>query len=163
MHKYKQLISLGIVFLGSMNFLNVAQAQDLLWDANWREIDRIERERMYGEESSEGRSDDPVQGAISWSDSTGRYGWVWGYNDYYAAGKAAIQECGVSDCDREVFYRFGALARESDNTWTFVSAQTQEEAAEDALESCEVHIVTTYDTCEVLLIVGSKEGTIFQK
>jgi hypothetical protein len=27
MHRYKQFISLGIVFLGSMNFLDVAQAQ----------------------------------------------------------------------------------------------------------------------------------------
>jgi hypothetical protein len=169
MHKYKQLISLGIVFLGSMNFLNVAQAQDPsfypLWDANWREIDRIERERMYGEESSEESSSDPLQyGAISRSHDTRRYGWVWGYDDYEAATNAAVQECGVSDCSSSSLFfgnGYGAIAATSDH-WTVHEADTPEEAAQDALEDCQ-YLSDIPDTCEVILVVGSKEGTIFQK
>jgi hypothetical protein len=166
MHKYKQLISLGIVFLGSMSFLDVAQA-DAILDAPpldpffWRKPEQIQPNR-YPEQAEEGRSDDPIQGAISLSDSTGRYGWVWGYDDYYAAGKAADQECGVSDCDSNVFSSFGALAESSDNGLSFRRGSTQEQAEEDALYGCQAYS-SVPDTCEVILIVGSKEGTIFQK
>jgi hypothetical protein len=172
MHRYKQLISLGIVFLGSMSFLDVPRAQAqyvepqyvIPWgiDATLHQKPEQIRPDLYPEQAEEGRSDDPLQGAISWSDSTGRYGWVSRYDDYYAAGKAAVQECGVSDCDREVFTRFGALAESSDNGFNFRLGSTQEEAAQYALEACQLYSDIP-DTCEVLLIVGSKEGAIFEK
>jgi hypothetical protein len=146
--------------------LDVAQA-DAILDAPpldpffWQKPEQI-RPDLYPEQAEEGRSDDPIQGAISWSDSTGRYGWVWGYDDYYAAGNAAVQKCGSSDCDREVFSSFGALAESSDNGLNFTRGSTQEEAAQDALEACQLYSDIP-DTCEVILVVGSQEGTIFQK
>jgi hypothetical protein len=39
---------------------------------------------------------------------------------------------------------------------------TQEQAAQYALEACQTYS-SIPDTCEVVLVVGSKEGTIFQK
>jgi hypothetical protein len=72
MHRYKQFISLGIVFLGSMSFLDVAQAEDPYLTQPppdpffWRKPEEI-RPDLYPEQAREGRSDDvPVQyGAIS--------------------------------------------------------------------------------------------------
>jgi hypothetical protein len=129
-----------------------------------REGHLIERNVYSPEQVEEGISDDvPLQyGAISRSHSTRRYAWVSGYDDYESAENAADQECGVSDCDSHFFGNgFGAIAAASDH-WNVYDADTPEQAAQDALESCQ-YLSDLPDTCEVLLIVGSKEGTIFQK
>jgi Domain of unknown function (DUF4189) len=131
-----------------------------------REGHLIERNVYSPEQVEEGLSDDvPLQyGAISRSHDTRRYGWVSGYDDYEAALAAAVQECGVSDCSSSSLFfgnGFGAIAATSDY-WTAHEADTQEEAAQEALESCQ-YFSEIPDTCEVILIVGSKEGTIFQK
>jgi hypothetical protein len=182
MHRYKQLISLGIVFLGSMNFLDVAQAEDPyltqppLDPFFWQKPEQI-RPDLYPEQAREGRSDDvPLQyGAISRSYSTGRYGWVWGYDDYEAAENAADQECGVSDCSSNFFGNaFGAIAQGSATSFFgngdtpesyFEKGDTPEQAAQDALKDCQDYsdILDIPDTCEVVLVVGSQKGTIFQK
>jgi hypothetical protein len=168
MHRYKQFISLGIVFLGSMSFLDVAQADspynypppDPFF---WQKPEQI-RPDLYPEQAEEGRSDDVSlqYGAISRSFDTGSYGWASGYDDYEAASAAADQECGVSDC-RSAFFSngFGAIAETSDAS-NIGKADTPEQAAQDALEDCR-YFSEIPDTCEVILIVGSKEGTIFQK
>lgn len=174
MHKYKQLISLGILFLGSMSFLDVAQA-DAILDAPpldpffWQKPEQI-RPDLYPEQAEEGRSDDvPVQyGAISRSRSTGRYAWVWGYDDYEAAENAADQECGVSDCISGLFGNsFGAIAKTSGSaSLYFEKADTPEQAAQEVLENCQDYSEISDespDNCEVLLVVGSTGGTIFQK
>jgi hypothetical protein len=173
MHRYKQFISLGIVFLGSMSFLDVPRAQaqfihkEPQYVVPW-EIDatlhQTPEQIRRGLDNTEGRSDDvPLQyGAISRSHDTRRYGWVWGYDDYEADQNAADQECGVSDCSSLFFGNgFGAIAATSDH-WTVYEADTPEQAAQDALEDCQ-YFSEIPDTCEVILIVGSKEGTIFPK
>jgi hypothetical protein len=195
MHRYKQFISLGIVFLGSISFLDVAHAQTIYVpnapaypdmcsyreatcrrDSDGNIVDRetgdlydkkghlIRRNAYPPEQSTEESSDDvPLKyGAISRSFDTRRYAWVWGYDDYEAAENAADQQCGVSDCDSLFFGNgFGAIAATSDH-WTVYEADTPEQAAQDALEDCRYYSEIP-DTCEVILIVGSKEGTIFQK
>lgn len=170
MHRYKQLISLGIVFLGSMSFLDVPRAQAQYVEPQYvvpAEIDATlhqtpEQIRRGLDNTEESSSNQLQYGAISRSYDTGRYGWVWGYDDYEAASAAADQECGASDCDSLFFGNaFGAIAETSDMS-TVQKADTPEQAAQDALEDCQYYSEIP-DTCEVLLIVGSQEGTIFQK
>jgi len=56
---------------------------------------------------------------------------------------------------------FGAIAKTSDFS-TVQEEDTPEQAEQDALEDCQ-YFSDIPDTCEVILVVGSKEGTIFQK
>jgi hypothetical protein len=174
MHRYKQLISLGIVFLGSMSFLDVAQADSPYNYPPPPAIDYLKPEQirpdLYPEQAEEGRSDDVTSqyGAISRSSDTGRYGWVWGYDDYEAAQNAADQECGVSDCRSQFFSNaFGAIAKTSGSaSLYFEKADTPEQAAQEVLEDCQDFSEISDESpnnCEVLLVVGSQEGTIFQK
>ncbi len=171
MHRYKQFISLGIVFLGSMSFLDVFRAQaqfihkEPQYVVPW-EIDATLHqtpEQIRRGLDNAGESSNQLQyGAISRSYSTRRYAWVSGYDDYEAAINAADQECGVSDCSSLFFGNaFGAIAKTSDH-WSLQEEDTPEQAAQEALESCQ-YFSEIPDTCEVILIVGSKEGAIFPK
>ncbi len=129
----------------------------------------IRRNFYPPEQSTEESSSDQLQyGAISRSRSTGSYAWVWGYDDYEAAENAADQECGVSDCISGLFGNaFGAIAKTSGSaSLYFEKADTPEQAAQEVLENCQDYSEISDESpenCEVLLVVGAEEGTIFQK
>jgi hypothetical protein len=138
----------------------------------------IQRNFYSPEQVEEGISDDvPLQwGAISLSHDTGKYGWASGYDDYEAAENAADQECELSDCNTLLFDNaFGAIAKGSATSfwgengdtpeYYLEKGDTSEQAVQEALEDCQdwSDTLNIPDTCEVILIVGSKEGTIFQK
>jgi hypothetical protein len=117
----------------------------------------------YPPEKSTEESRNDRFGSIYRSSETGYYSWTWAYEDRESAQNAANEECGNYDCKGISFENgFGVLADSSDNAWGASSGNTREQAEEYALERCQA-VSSRPDTCEVILVVDSEEGTIFEK
>ena len=96
--------------------------------------------------------------AISFSESTGKYGGSWNYRSFEEAQSRAMHECGVIDCESVLVFQnsFGALAQ-SDDTWGGGSANTQAQAEQMAIQSCK-KIASKPETCAVTLVISSNTG-----
>jgi hypothetical protein len=102
-------------------------------------------------------------GAIARSDSTGKLGYAWGFDNSQAAENGAIRECGSSDCKSNWFSNaFGALAKAEDNAWASSWGNTKEEAEQNSLQSCQKNSSQPI-TCKVILVIDSKTGVILQQ